>query len=310
MRIRIGSRDSQLAIKQTQIVMEGIQKAHPELELELVTMKTTGDKILDRRLDQIGGKGLFVKELDQALLDGRIDLSVHSLKDLPMEIEESIPLVGFTKREDPRDCLLYKQCYHEKEKLFCDSAFYTIGSSSRRRIVQMQKIYPNANFESIRGNVQTRLRKLEEQPFDATALAVAGLKRLGMVQRIDRIFPVEEVIPAAGQGIIAMQGRKGFDYSFLDCVCDWDSKLAAIAERAFTKEVNGGCSAPIAAYAYRKKNQFWILGMYYSDLFQTFKTGREEILLSGEKENQLSQVEEVGRTLASRLKESVEGKQK
>ena len=153
MRIRIGSRDSQLAIKQTKIVMEGIQKNHPELELELITMKTTGDKILDRRLDQIGGKGLFVKELDQALLDGKIDLSVHSLKDLPMEIGEEIPLVGFTKREDPRDCLLYKQCYHEKVQEFCDSAFYTIGSSSRRRIVQMQKLYPNAKFESIRGNV-------------------------------------------------------------------------------------------------------------------------------------------------------------
>lgn len=310
MRIRIGSRDSQLAIKQTQIVMEGIQKAHPELELELITMKTTGDKILDRRLDQIGGKGLFVKELDQALLDGRIDLSVHSLKDLPMEIEEAIPLVGFTKREDPRDCLLYKQCYHEKTLEFYDYASYTIGSSSRRRIVQMQKLYPNARFESIRGNVQTRLRKLEEQAFDATALAVAGLKRLGMTQRIDRIFSVEEVVPAAGQGIIAIQGRRGFDYSFLDCVCDWDSKLAAMAERAFTKEVNGGCSAPIAAYAYRKGNQFWIRGMYYSDLFQEFETGEERIQLSDERENQLYEVERVGRKLASRLRESIEGQKK
>ena len=123
--------------------------------------------------------------------------------------------------------LLYKQCYHEKVQEFCDSALYTIGSSSRRRIVQMQKLYPNAKFESIRGNVQTRLRKLEEQEFDATALAVAGLKRLGLTQRIDRIFSVEEVIPAAGQGIIAIQGRKGMDYSFLDGVCDWDSELAA-----------------------------------------------------------------------------------
>ena len=310
MRIRIGSRDSQLAIKQTKIVMEGIQKNHPELELELITMKTTGDKILDRRLDQIGGKGLFVRELDQALLDGKIDLSVHSLKDLPMEIGEEIPLVGFTKREDPRDCLLYKQCYHEKVQEFCDSAFYTIGSSSRRRIVQMQKLYPNAKFESIRGNVQTRLRKLEEQEFDATALAVAGLKRLGLTQRIDRIFSVEEAIPAAGQGIIAIQGRKGMDYSFLDGVCDWDSELAAAAERAFTREVNGGCSAPIAAYAYREENQFRIRGMYYSDLLQKFEVGEEGMLLSGEKEDQLYEVEKMGRRLASWLKESVEGKKK
>ena len=197
--IRIGSRDSQLAIKQAQIVMDLIHRAQPDLQLELVTMKTTGDRILDRRLDQIGGKGLFVKELDQALREGRIDLSVHSLKDMPMEIPEDLPLMAFTEREDPRDVLI---CHEEiKEETLQKGGI--IGSSSQRRILQLQKLYPNCEFRSIRGNVQTRLRKLKEEGYSATVLALAGIRRLGLEQIIRRYFTVEEILPAAGQGIIA-----------------------------------------------------------------------------------------------------------
>ena len=304
-KIRIGSRDSKLAVVQAEIVIRAIQKVHPELELKLVTMKTTGDKILDRRLDQIGGKGLFVKELDQALLDHRIDLSVHSLKDLPMEENPDLPLVGFTKREDPRDCLLYKDCYHNKERIFDDMAKHKIGSSSRRRIIQIQQLYPNAVFESIRGNVQTRLRKLEEQDFCATALAVAGLNRLQMQERIDRIFSVDEVIPAAGQGILAIQARKGEEYSFLDHICDFNAELAAFAERAFTKEVDGGCSAPIAAYAEITGNALKLRAMYYSDIVQKMAKGQKEIVLFGSYKAQIYQAEELGRCLAEQLKQRI-----
>lgn len=194
-KIRIGSRDSKLAVIQAEIIGNGILQAHQEYEVELITMKTTGDKILDRSLDKIGGKGLFVKELDKALLEGRVDICVHSLKDLPMEISPEIPLVGFSRREDPRDVLLLKN--GAKETIGSG----IIGTSSNRRKIQLRKLYPEATFKGIRGNVQTRLKKLEEEDYTATVLARAGLVRLGMEHVIKRTFSVEEMIPAAGQGI-------------------------------------------------------------------------------------------------------------
>ena len=171
--VRIGSRDSKLAVIQSEIVINAIKKKHPQIEIELVTMKTTGDKILDRNLDKIGGKGLFVKELDKALAEGKIDFSVHSLKDLPMEINNDLPIIGFSEREDPRDALLLKKGV----ELPLESG--VVGSSSKRRIIQLKKWYPNIEFKGIRGNVQTRLRKLEEEDYVATVLAAAGLIRLG-----------------------------------------------------------------------------------------------------------------------------------
>lgn len=257
--IRVGSRDSKLAVQQTKIVLDEIRKAHPEIIFELVTMKTTGDKILDRNLDEIGGKGLFVKELDDALLEGKIDFSVHSLKDLPMEISSDIPLIGFSRREDPRDALILKKGVEIDFETGC------IGTSSRRRMEQLKKLYPKAEFRGIRGNVQTRLRKLEEEDYAATILAVAGLKRIGMEDCIGRIFSVEEMIPAAGQGILAFQGRKGEDYSYLTSACSKESQYAATAERSFVKYLDGGCSSPIAAYAVIKGQELKLRGLYYHE---------------------------------------------
>ena len=208
-KIRIGSRESRLAVIQSEMVMDYIKNQCPEYEPELVTMKTTGDKILDRTLDKIGGKGLFVKELDAALLDGRSDLSVHSLKDMPAEIPEELPLIGFSMREDPRDVLVLPEGVTELD------FSKPVGCSSQRRMLQFQKLYPQAVFAPIRGNVQTRLAKLDSGEFSATILAAAGLKRLGLENRITRYFSVEEMIPAAGQGVLALQGRAGEDYAFL-----------------------------------------------------------------------------------------------
>lgn len=268
--VRVGSRDSKLAVKQTWLALEGVKEAHPEIEFELVTMKTTGDKILDRNLDQIGGKGLFVKELDKALLDGRVDITVHSLKDLPMEISDEIPLIGYSKREDPRDSVLVKK---GREQDFGEGC---IGTSSRRRMEQLKKLYPNATFRGIRGNVQTRLRKLEEEEYSATILAKAGLVRLGMEECIAKTFSVEELIPAAGQGIVVFQGRKGEDYSYLDCVCDKSSFYAATAERSFVKYLDGGCSSPIAAYASVNGETISLRGLYYHEPAQDFSVGVKE----------------------------------
>ena len=203
--ICIGSRESRLAVIQSEMVMEYLKKECPDREISLLTMKTTGDKILDRTLDKIGGKGLFVKELDKALMEKRSDLSVHSLKDVPMEVSEELPLVAFSKREDPRDVLVLPQGKTELD--------FTkpIGCSSQRRILQLKEIFPRGEFKSVRGNVQTRLAKLDSGEYSALILAAAGLKRLGLEERISRYFEPEEMIPAAGQGILAIQGRKGED---------------------------------------------------------------------------------------------------
>ncbi|HEX3021895.1 MAG TPA: hydroxymethylbilane synthase [Lachnospiraceae bacterium] len=266
-KIRIGSRDSKLAVTQSEIIMDSIRKAHPDIELELITMKTTGDRILDRSLDKVGGKGLFVKELDQALLEERIDISVHSLKDMPMEIPEELPLVAFSKREDARDVLIAKGNFDIRKGIGL------IGSSSNRRTLQLSNLYPNLEFRGIRGNVQTRLRKLEEEDYDAIVLALAGIRRLGLEHLISRIFTTQEIIPAAGQGILVVQGRKGQDYSFLDCVADREARIAAICERSFVTELNGGCSSPIAAYATVSGQEVRLEGLYYNEQDGTYRTG-------------------------------------
>ena len=254
--IRIGSRDSRLAVIQSELVMGAIRASHPELELELVTMKTTGDKILDRTLDQIGGKGLFVKELDLALLEGRTDLSVHSCKDLPMEVPENLPILGFSPREDPRDVLVLPRG--------CDTLApgKPIGCASPRRQAQLKLLFPGVEIRPVRGNVQTRLRKLDGGEYGALVLAAAGLKRLGLEGRISRYFSPEEMLPAAGQGVLALQGRSGEDYSWLDEYLDADTGRCVEAERAFVAALGGGCSAPVAAYAELEGNRLTLRGLF------------------------------------------------
>lgn len=208
-KIVIGSRESKLAVLQSEMVRDYIKKQNPELEVEILTMKTTGDIILDRTLDKVGGKGLFVKELDKALMDGKSILSVHSLKDMPMEVQEELPLLAFSKREDPRDVLVLPEGVTELDKN------KPLGCSSLRRTLQLKKIYPDMEVKSIRGNLQTRLRKLDEGQYSGLILAAAGLKRLGLKARINRYFTADEIIPAAGQGILLCRAVKGKITDFL-----------------------------------------------------------------------------------------------
>ena len=257
--IRIGSRESRLAVIQSELVMDAIRAHHPDVALELVTMKTTGDKILDRTLDQIGGKGLFVKELDAALLEGRADLSVHSCKDLPMDIDPRIPLAGFTRREDPRDVLVLPEGVTELDNS------KPIGCASARRAVQLKALFPGMEIAPVRGNVLTRLRKLDEGQFSALVLAAAGLKRLGLEGRISRYFTVEEMLPAAGQGILALQSRAGEDLSWLSGVLDEEGTWCAAAERAFVRALDGGCSSPIAAHAVLSGGEIRMTGLYVDE---------------------------------------------
>ena len=243
MKIKIGSRESALAVIQSEMVIDAIRKYDPDIEVELITMKTKGDRILDRNLDKIGGKGLFIKELELALINEEVDLTVHSLKDMPMEVDDELPILGMSSREDPRDALILPEGVDEID---LDKP---IGCSSNRRILQLKEMFPQARFEPIRGNVQTRLRKLDSGDFAATVLAVAGLKRAGLEQRISRIFEPEEMLPAACQGILAIQGRKGYDVSFLEGFIDAKATKEAMCERSFVGVLDGGCTSPVAAFA-------------------------------------------------------------
>lgn len=269
-KITIGSRDSRLAVIQTEMVRRYILENVPDAQPEILTMKTTGDIILDRPLDKIGGKGLFVKELDRALLDGRTELSVHSLKDMPMEVPEALPLLGFSSREDPRDVLVLPEGVTEWDRS------KPVGCSGKRRVVQLHRLFPEIRTENIRGNVQTRLRKLDEGQYGAIILAAAGLKRLGLEHRISRYFETEEILPAAGQAILAVQGRAGLDYSYLSGFFDAGATACALAERAFVRRLDGGCSSPIAAFAQLREGKLILRGLYCEENSMDYITGQLE----------------------------------
>ena len=267
-KIRVGSRDSKLAIIQTNMVIAAINKYDPSKEIELITMKTTGDKILDKSLDKIGGKGLFVKELDEALYSGEVDITVHSYKDMPIEENPQLPVIALSKREDARDVLILPKTHQAKalqDVLKTDLKALPIGSSSLRRKLQLKELYPNCETAPIRGNVQTRLNKLEKGEFSAIVLAAAGIKRLGLEEYINRYFTIDEIIPAAGQGIIAVQGRIGEKFEYLKHFDNEDSHFISLAERSFVKALNGGCSSPIGAYAELDRDEIILKGLFYDE---------------------------------------------
>lgn len=291
--VRIGSRESLLAVRQAEIIRDQILRLCPEMEVEIVTMKTTGDKILDKSLAKIGGKGLFVKELDRALMDGRIDIAVHSLKDVPMEENPDFPILACGRREDPRDVLLLKPGL---QKLPEDGV---VGTSSSRRMIQMKRLFPGCSFRGIRGNVQTRLRKLEIEGYDGTLLAAAGLKRLDMAHVIGKYFSVDEIIPAAGQGILAVQGRKDARWEWMDQINDRDARAAAEAERQFIRAVGGDCTSPCAAHAQIHGSELKLTGLYYRENSADYAT---DTIIS-----EISKARQAGEELAQKMMSRAEG---
>ena len=294
MHYKIGTRGSKLALVQAEFVRDCLQEHYPQDCFELKIIKTKGDKIQNKALSAIGDKGLFVKELDRALMDGRSNLSVHSLKDMPMEVPEELPLLAFSKREDPRDVLVLPEGASELDKS------KPLGCSSLRRTLQLKKLYPDMDVRSIRGNLQTRLRKLDEGQYSALILAAAGLKRLGLESRINRYFTADEIIPAAGQGILAVQGRKGEAYDFLEGYCDKDAWTAGSAERAFVKLLDGGCSSPVAAHAEILGDEIYLRGLYYNEKDGSYVTGT----LRGNK----ADAESLGKELAETLRKKGENR--
>ena len=246
-RIVIGTRSSKLALWQADYVADSLRREYPELQVEKKLMTTKGDRILDAPLAKIGGKWLFTKELETAMLDGEIDIAVHSLKDMPTEVPEGLVISAITKRLDAGDALVSGK-FRSLEEL---PAGAKVGTSSLRRKAQLLHARPDLNIQDLRGNVNTRLRKLEEEHFDAIVLAVAGLKRLGFADRITEVLPKELLLPAVGQGALAIETRADDAevrriIAFLN---DEDTVNCARAERAFLARVEGGCQVPVGVHA-------------------------------------------------------------
>ena len=273
---------------QAQILVRFLEAAR--IEAELVTMKTTGDSILGQPLDKIGGKGLFIKELETAILDGAIDVAVHSYKDMPMQLDDRLPVVAVSARSDPRDALVLP---HGITSL---DPSKPIGSGSRRRAIQLETLYPDIEVRPVRGNVLTRLGKLDAGEFSALVLAVAGLTRLGIPERASRVFEFDEMVPAACQGILAVQARRGFDAGLLAGFHDADAWDAAEAERGFVEALDGGCSSPVGAYASLDGDSLTLTG-FYVDAVGSKMTG---VLTSARGEGR-----ETGHLLAAMLSEGV-----
>jgi hydroxymethylbilane synthase len=259
--LKIGTRSSPLALWQAEWVSGRIRERYPEIEVTLVKIKTTGDKILDVPLAQVGGKGLFVKEIEEAMLRGDVDIAVHSMKDVPTVFPPGLGLVCITKREDPRDALI------SRGLTFADlPRAARIGTSALRRQAQLLARRPDLEMVVIRGNVETRIGKLESEGLDAVILAAAGLKRLGFSDRVTEYLPVELSLPAIGQGALGIECRIDDQelVTLISFLNDLETQRAVGAERAFLLRCEGGCQVPIAAFAETERDQLRLSGFISS----------------------------------------------
>jgi hydroxymethylbilane synthase len=258
----IASRESALAMWQARHIQQRLQELYPGMQVEILGMTTTGDQILDSPLAAIGGKGLFVKELEQALADGRADLAVHSMKDVPMHLPEGFSLAAIGEREDPRDAFVSND-YKSLEELPVGSI---VGTSSLRRQSQLKARFPHLEVASLRGNVHTRLRKLDEGQYSAIILAAAGLKRLGLESRIAGFIAAEHSIPAVGQGALGIEINAAREdlLVVLEPLNHADTAACVLAERAFSRALAGSCQVPIGAFAQKKGDQLAITGFVAS----------------------------------------------
>lgn len=273
--IRIATRKSPLALWQAEYVAAQLEQLFPEIKTELVKMVTRGDKILDAPLAKVGGKGLFVKELEQGMLEGAADIAVHSMKDVPVEFPEGLHLAAILTREDPTDAFVANR-YACLDDLPANAK---IGTSSLRRQCQIKERFPNAEILSLRGNVNTRLAKLDAGDYDAIILASAGLKRLGMAERITQRLDTSISLPAIGQGAIGIECRTGNTEinRILSALHDNETGICVTAERAMNRRLNGGCQVPIAGFAQKQGEQLYMRGLVGnpdgSILYRSERTG-------------------------------------
>ena len=288
--MRIGTRASQLALWQANWVKSELEKKYPGMEVTLTKIKTIGDKILDVPLAQVGGKGLFVKEIEEAMLRGEIDIAVHSMKDVPTDFPEGLGLHCITKREDPRDAVI------SRNVKFADlPQGARIGTSALRRQAQLLKVRPDLEMCIIRGNVETRIRKLEDDKLDAVILAAAGLKRLGFTEKVAEYLDVDLSIPAIGQGALGIECRLA-DPLITETIAFFNHPATAYAvraERALLKRCEGGCQVPIAAHGTVDGTTLRLVG------FIAAVDGSRSV--RGEISGPLEQCEQLGIQLADRL---------
>jgi len=290
-RIRIATRKSPLAMWQAEHVAAALKVAHPGIEVELLGMSTQGDKILDTPLAKIGGKGLFVKELEQGMLEGRADIAVHSMKDVPVELPEGLHLPVIMEREDPRDAFVSND-YGSLDEL---PKAARVGTSSLRRQSQLLELRPDLELLPLRGNVNTRLRKLDEGEYDAIILAAAGLIRLGFRERIRAFIEPEQSLPAIGQGAVGIECRVD-DARVNGLIAPLHHAPTAsrvLAERAMNNRLEGGCQVPIAGHAILEDGRLWLRGLVGS------LDGK--VIIRGEIRGEESEAESLGVTLAERL---------
>ncbi|MDD1621962.1 MAG: hydroxymethylbilane synthase, partial [Methylococcaceae bacterium] len=268
-----------------------LQQAFPQLKTELVKMVTRGDKILDAPLAKVGGKGLFVKELEQGMLEGTADIAVHSMKDVPVEFPDGLHLAVILDREDPTDAFVSNK-YRSLAELPTNAR---IGTSSLRRTCQIKEKFPNAEILSLRGNVNTRLAKLDAGEYDAIILASAGLKRLGFADRIAAQLTPEESLPAMGQGAIGIECRidDAEIHDYLKVLHDEDTNIRVCAERAMNARLNGGCQVPIGGFAEIRNGRLFMRGLVGSP--------DGSVLYRAEAESSLDQAERLGQTIADDL---------
>lgn len=295
--LKIATRQSPLALWQAEHIKARLQALHPGLTVELVKFVTQGDKILDTPLAKIGGKGLFVKELENALLDGRADLAVHSMKDVPMDLPDNLTLAVICERENPFDAFVSNQ-YLTLDDLPQGAR---LGTSSLRRKSQIQAYRPDLTIIDLRGNVGTRLGKLDDGEYDAIILAAAGLKRLQLESRIKQILPADLSLPAVGQGALGLECRSN-DQAVLTLIAplsDPATNICIRAERAFNRTLQGGCQVPIAGFAVLENNQLTMQGRVGSP------DGQQ--LLKAEISGAPEQAEQLGQQLAQRLLEQGAG---
>ena len=257
--IRIATRKSALALWQAEYVKARLEASHPGLKVSLVPMVSRGDKLLDAPLAKIGGKGLFVKELETALMENEADIAVHSMKDVPMEFPEGLGLYCICEREDPRDAFVSNR-FDDLDALPPGSV---VGTSSLRRQAQLLARRPDLKIQFLRGNVNTRLAKLDAGEYDAIILAAAGLIRLGFGERIRSSIGVDESLPAGGQGAVGIECRTTDSelHALLECLNHAPTATRVVAERALNKRLNGGCQVPIACYAVLEGDQLWLRGL-------------------------------------------------
>ena len=295
MEIRIGTRKSKLALWQSEWVKAQIEKKFPEVKVELVKITTKGDKILDVPLAKIGDKGLFTKEIEEAMLRGDVDIAVHSLKDVPSKLPEGLKLIAFSDREDPRDAFLSNGRY----KLDTLPEGAVVGTSSLRRKAQLKILRPDIQIKDLRGNVDTRIKKLKEGQYDAIILAAAGVKRLGWEDEIDEILSPDRMIPSVSQGILGIEGREGdkeIEKIVREAINSWESEVAATVERAFLRTVEGGCQVPLGCYAVVNEDRIHVRA-FISDLNGKFFHKEEGVF----RFSSLKDADNIGISIAQRL---------